>query len=130
MREEAELWMQDAFDSLKVADKNFKLGLYHVTAFYCQQAVEKILKAAVFHLAKRNPPKTHNLYNIYFRVKGKVPLSKDLVEFIRTVTPYYSIARYPNAALALPKDVITKKIAEECLNKTREVLSRFEEKLS
>ena len=45
MREEIKnLWEQTEKD-FEVAEKNFKIKEYYVSAFFCQQSVEKTLKA-------------------------------------------------------------------------------------
>ncbi len=61
MRSETKLW-------LKLADEDYKNALllwenrrYGATVFFCQQAVEKLLKAYIVEYKKKLPTKTHRI---------------------------------------------------------------------
>lgn len=45
MRKDSAMWLEQAEKDFEVAKKNFQLKEWYVVAFFCQQAVEKALKA-------------------------------------------------------------------------------------
>jgi Uncharacterized conserved protein related to C-terminal domain of eukaryotic chaperone, SACSIN len=128
MREEASWWIGDARRSLKIAEQNAK-DFYEVAVFYCQQALEKLLKGAIIVLNQEKPKKTHRLIELYQTIEAKVPLEEDLKDFLHILAPYYITARYPDAAMGLPEGVVTKSFANECLEKTRRIFECFDKKL-
>ena len=130
MREEASWWLDDAHRSLKIADQNYKDEFYEVTVFYCQQGLEKLLTGSIMAFKKQRPKKTHKLIELYRAVEVSVPLDEHLKDFLRTIAPYYFTARYPDVAMGLPLDAITKRFAEESLDKTKRIFECFDKKLS
>ena len=61
MREEIKnLWEQTEKD-FEVAEKNFKIKEYYVSAFFCQQSVEKTLKAFFMIKKGKSAGPTHSL---------------------------------------------------------------------
>jgi HEPN domain-containing protein len=130
MREEANWWIDDAHRSLKIAEENLKNTFYEVTAFYCQQSLEKLLKGSIIAFKKERPKKTHRLIDLYQAVEATVPLDEESKDFLLTIAPYYFTARYPDVAMGLPVGVITKRFAEESLAKTKRIFECFDKKLS
>ena len=49
MREEVNRWWKQSLKDLESAKKNFSIDEYYVSAFLCQQAVEKALKSFEVH---------------------------------------------------------------------------------
>lgn len=130
MREEVEWWIEDSKRSLLTAEKNFDLGFYEVTVFYCQQCLEKLLKGSTIHFLRRLPKKTHRLLTLYKPLKKHVQLTKSLEDFLIQITPYYFITRYPDTAMGPPYEIITKSFAEKCIVKTRKILTCFLKNIS
>jgi HEPN domain-containing protein len=130
MREEAVWWLDDAHRSLKIAQENYKNAFYEVTVFYCQQGLEKLLKGSIIAFKKERPKKTHKLIELYQVVEVSVPLDEELKDFLHTIAPYYFTARYPDVAMGLPLEAITKRFAEESLDKTGRIFDCFDKKLS
>jgi len=130
MREEAKWWIDDGFRSLKIAKENYTKGFYEVTVFYCQQALEKLFKGSIIALRKVRPAKTHKLISLYGKLEDFVPLTEDLTDFLHMISPYYFTARYPDVAMGLPIEVITKKFAKESIDKTKRIFECFKKKLS
>ena len=129
MREEAHWWIDDAYRSLKIAEENCKSTFYEVTVFYCQQGLEKLFKGSIIAFNRERPKKTHRLIDLYQAVENTVPLDEDLKDFLHIIAPYYFTARYPDVAMGLPAGVVTKKFAEETLEKTRRIFACFNKKL-
>jgi HEPN domain-containing protein len=103
--------------------------LYEVTVFYCQQALEKLLKGTIIALNRERPKKTHRLIELYQNVEANVPLEDDLKDFLHIIAPYYFTARYPDVAMGLPEGAVTKNFALESLEKTRRIFECFDKKL-
>ena len=61
MVEEFSLWLDKSKESLDDAVYSLKSRRYSLTAFYCQQALEKILKAAIIKYKNQRPRKIHDL---------------------------------------------------------------------
>ncbi|HLD75480.1 MAG TPA: HEPN domain-containing protein [Candidatus Norongarragalinales archaeon] len=58
MREEAKLWLEQAAEDLDSAAANLQIRKYYVCAFFCQQAVEKALKALAIEKIREQPKLT------------------------------------------------------------------------
>jgi HEPN domain-containing protein len=128
-RNEVRLWLEDSADSWKVAQQNFELGNYHVAAFYTHAAVEKILKAAIIAFRRRAPMKTHNLKELHSEVADEVELSEEQQDFLGELTPAAQIARYVDAATAVPRDIYSKRLAERYLTAAQPILEAVKRRL-
>jgi len=49
---------------------------------------------------------------------------------LHMISPYYFMARYPDVAMGMPVEVITKRFAKESLEKTKRIFECFDKKLS
>lgn len=118
MREETANWWKQAKKDLESAEKNFKIGEYHLVVFLCQQAVEKGLKAYFIKTKQTSPGTTHSL--IYLATETKVPTK--FHKFLRSLMPQFVNTRYPDAAYGVPSELYDKEIASDFLKKTTEVI--------
>ena len=125
MDEEFNLWLDKAKESLNDAISSFENHRYGLTAFCCQQALEKILKSAVIKLAKQRPRKIHDLLPL-LRDSNIKTSEEDSLE-ISKISKFYFLVRYPDIN---KKFFATPKIAKETLEKTKEIFSWIEKKLS
>ncbi|MEM3743542.1 MAG: HEPN domain-containing protein [Candidatus Methanomethyliaceae archaeon] len=121
MREEAGWWIEDAKRCLEKAEKYSDLGFYEDTVFNCQQALEKLFKGLWIVLLKKRPIKTHKITALYKPLEKIIQLEDELKDFLSLISPYYFITRYPDIAMGLPGEIITKSFASECLTKTRRI---------
>jgi len=108
-RQESLNWYEGALVDLDEAEAALSGGSPNWALFAAQQAVEKALEAAHIVLKHERPPRTHDLVEL--RRGLEVRLSEDLVEALSELTPYYSVARYPNAGLEKPWLGISKSLA-------------------
>jgi len=74
--------------------------LTSIVSFHAQQAVEKSFKAVIDEF-EIGFIKTHNLLNLYDRVKGDLGFALDL-EVLNTLSELYISTRYPGALGLLP----------------------------
>ena len=116
MRKEVLDWMNAAEDDLETARILFEKETYYACAFYCQQSAEKALKA-VFILKKKQGTSLHNLISI----ARELNVPQKIMAACKKLNPHYIQTRYPDAANAITKDAYDEEIAEELLEKAKEV---------
>jgi len=120
IREEARNWFDGALVDLEEAKSALSNRRYNWALFAAHQAVEKVLKAAFIVLRRRRPPKSHDLTRLLSELD--IEISEDLRVGITELTPYYTIARYPNAGLERPWESISRTTAERLLRVAEEVV--------
>ena len=113
MRKEAKDWLKQAKADMKTAKDCLAAGNYYATAFFGQQAVEKLLKSYFIAKKKKVPPKTHNLLELSLELK----IPNRFLTTARELTPAFIIARYPDAAGRPPVELYDNKTATEILKK-------------
>ena len=99
--------------------QNFKIERYSVSAFFCQQAVEKMLKAGF--MKKKNtiiPPATHSLI---FLAK-ELGISGRFADILRKLSPHYTLSRYPGITEELPSELYTQNSAKEIIKQSEQVI--------
>jgi HEPN domain-containing protein len=109
------MWWLQALEDLDTAEKNLTIHKFYVVAFYCQQSVEKALKALFLEKKREIPPKTHNLLEL---AEG-VSTPDELLSSLRRLNVAYATSRYPDAANGLPRDVFDNAIAQELVESAR-----------
>lgn len=125
VRKEVFDWFNSAEDDLETARILFEQEIYYACVFYCQQAAEKALKALYIFQKKKNTP-SHNLISI----SRELNAPEKIVSACKKLNPHYIQTRYPDAANAIPKDAYDDEIAEELLQKAKEVFEWSERQTS
>lgn len=125
MRKEVEEWWRQAVKDLDSAQKNLNIEEYHLTAFLCQQSVEKALKALYIHKLKESPGATHSLIFL----GRKVDIPPEYYNALRRLSPDFVITRYPNAAQAVPYELYDEKIATERIEIAKKVIEWVKKEL-
>ena len=110
VREEAEDWLAQGERDLRTARNCLQAGDYYAAAFFAQQAAEKALKALCIIRLKEFPT-SHNLV----RIAKQLNAPDDIVQACRSLTPVYTTARYPNAAMGPPFELFDRELAERHL---------------
>ena len=91
MKQEVKRWWKKAKDDLDKARILFENKKYDGTAFFCQQSVEKGLKALALK-EKNRIKKIHDLVEL-----GKdINLPKNLIQYCKELTLSYIYSRYPD----------------------------------
>ncbi len=117
-RRDVRLWWAQASHDLGTAEHNLVGGRYDASIFYCEQAVEKALKALTIHSKRLPPGPTHSL--IALGRLCRVP--KKFSPFLRTLTSEYFLSRYPNAAGEVPYTLYDGTEARQYLRTSKELL--------
>ncbi len=119
-RREALNWYEGALVDIDEAEASLSGGRPNWALFASHQAVEKALKSAHIVLKRERPPRTHDLVELY-RNLG-VRLSEHLEEALSELTPYYSVARYPNAGLEKPWLGISNSLAKRLVEAAKRIV--------
>jgi len=125
MRQEIIRWWEQAKEDLDTARYNFDGTKYYAAAFFCQQAVEKALKALYIVEKREQPGPTHSL--IHLARECGVP--QRFHRFLKELTPEYVVSRYPNATDEIPASLYEKDFIEDYLQRSVEVLEWIGRKL-
>ncbi|OGI15435.1 hypothetical protein A3K63_01795 [Candidatus Micrarchaeota archaeon RBG_16_49_10] len=120
MKEEVKRWWNKAKDDLEKAKILFDNKKYDGTVFFCQQSVEKALKALLLK-RKGSIRKVHDLVEL-----GKDnSLPRNLLDYCKEITQSYTYSRYPD--IDEPEDI--REISKKFLKYTEEILKWTEKKL-
>ncbi len=116
MREEIRRWMEHAENDLDVARVVIAADKRGATAYHCQQAVEKALKALFMVTRNTDAPRTHSLVFLG-QETGALQLFGDL---LRELTPAYTDTRYPDASVESPEEIYGGNRAQRLFDQTTE----------
>jgi len=126
MKEEIKNLIEQAEKDFEVAQKNFNLAEYYISAFLCQQAIEKILKAYFVVKKGKSAGTTHSL--IYLAKETNVP--KQFYDFLGSLTPEFITTRYPDVAGDAPYKLYHKDKVQVYLNKSTELIKWIKNQIS
>lgn len=125
MRKEVKNWLAQAKDDLKKAEDNFKASHLDGAAFFCQQSIEKALKALLIQTSG-NFPKIHDIVALA-RMTNAPP---DVVNKCKKINPYYTETRYPDFSKTIPAKAFSKEEIEEVIKLSKEALNWIEKSLT
>ncbi|MEM4561965.1 MAG: HEPN domain-containing protein [Desulfurococcaceae archaeon] len=121
MREEALDWLESALVDLNEAREACRRGSYHLALFLAHQAVEKALKAYIIGFKRKLPPRSHDLVELLSL--AELQLNPQDFELVSELSPYYVVARYPNAGLRKPWIEIRQGTAQRLLSVAERVVN-------
>ena len=126
MSDDVVQWLQFSDEDLRSAASLLQEGRYRPVGTFCQQAIEKRLKAVIVHRTGRIPPRSHDLLDLaelagfeceeaierflagltrdyldgrYPRVDGVFPLCTDWAQARRTLTATREVLEWPDQLL-------------------------------
>jgi HEPN domain-containing protein len=111
MREDVRRLVAQGRRDLESAGINADAARYEVAAFLAQQAVEKYLKAAWMGVLRREQPHTHSLLELARPLEPPAGLGPRLAY----LNLDYTVARYPDAANAVPYELYDQQTAGDKL---------------
>jgi len=118
MRKEVENWMAQANDDLEKAEILFKNNKLDGATFYCQQAVEKALKALFMQKLAKSPDQTHSLV---YLAKG-LGIPRSYYPLLQSLTPEFVMTRYPDVVGEAPYRLYSEKKVADYLKESKELL--------
>jgi len=123
MKPETREWFEVAESDLKAAHVVLSEDLFQQAVFYCQQAIEKLLKAIwTESQGAGTHPRTHNLVKLANDLG--LSLTRERKNLMMDLTDQIFPSRYPEAGWRY-----TKKVAEEYYNSTRELFEWLRQQL-
>ncbi|MEM4640647.1 MAG: HEPN domain-containing protein, partial [Thermofilum sp.] len=123
MREEALDWLESSLVDLREAWEAHSRGSYHLSVFLAHQAVEKALKAYIIAFKRVRPPRTHDLVEL----AASIQLDSSEIEGLSELSPYFVVARYPNAGLRKPWKEIAQGTSQRLLSTAERIVGKIEE---
>ncbi len=125
MRPEAERWFLQAKEELEVAKVDFQAEKWFASAFWCQQSIEKSLKALFIVKKKESAGTTHSL--TFLGRELEVP--KEFNTFLKELNQEYYISRYPDATDDIPYKAYNSNQIEEYIEKSEKLILWVEQQL-
>jgi len=116
MRKEIENWWKQAEADLKTAENSFNNKDYYASAFWCQQSVEKGLKAVILSKSKEKII-GHSL--IHLGKTAEIPES--YISKLKRLSPQYFLSRYPDASEDIPYELYDENVSNLFLKIAKEV---------
>ena len=120
-------WVERSQYDLETARAMLTARRYLYVAFMCQQAVEKLLKAAIAQQGKENLP-IHNLNRLIEISDIGRELTESQIDFLAELTPYHIEARYGDYKESL-SEIINKEKAEQLYQATAEIYTWLYQKI-
>ncbi|MBF0360878.1 MAG: HEPN domain-containing protein [Oligoflexia bacterium] len=121
-------WFDRAKYDLGTAKDMLKMGRLLYVMFMCQQTLEKGLKAYYLFYKKEIPPYIHNLVKLSDCCELKSSMTREQIEILERLNPFYITARYPEDHYDLEK-ICSTSSCQEVLTKTEELLTWIEAKM-
>ena len=125
MRDEVTRWLLQAKEELSAAELSFQGKKWFAVAFWCQQAVEKGLKALFLFKKKESVGVTHSLTFL----GRELGIPSEFQQFLRELTKEYYFSRYPDASDDVPYLAYGEKDVFSYLQDTKKGLQWVEQQL-
>ena len=126
MKKETKLWLDHAKEDLKNLEVMWTAHRYGPTAFYCQQAVEKIIKAIIVEKKNQAPRKSHDLLRLLEDSGLLDDFPKEWVPELKEMSRHYFRVRYPGLS---KKFYSRREAVKKMLTIAKEIYSWFLKKL-
>ena len=123
MIKEFDSWLKQALRDLVTAQHDLTSKDYYAGVFWCQQAVEKSLKA-LYIKRKSDVIKIHDLV----KLAREVEAPPEIISNCTKINPVYLAVRYPESD-ELPSELVTREKADQILILAREVVEWAQKKL-
>jgi HEPN domain-containing protein len=121
VRREAEAWLRQAERDLRKAFNDLRTEDWDSAAFWSQQAAEKALKALL--LNSGIPHRGHELLELADVIRRELEIETSAIDRdLRELTIHYTVARYPNAANAVPYELYDEEKAKDLVERARRVV--------
>lgn len=116
MKKKTQNWLDLANSDFRVARYLFEKKEYLHCLFFCQQAIEKALKAVYHENYDKTPPRKHDLEALAEAAGVLSQLDERQLDLLDTLSLYYIESRYAEDRETLAKNctrVVTKAMLEQ-----------------
>jgi HEPN domain-containing protein len=117
-------WLKFALNDLLVAKNCLAMRpqQIEIACYHCQQSAEKALKGCILWLCKIEPPKVHNLVQLYQQCLAKDANFANILTSCSDLTAYGAMPRYPHELALDEAEAVSavknaQKVYEFCLSK-------------
>jgi len=121
-------WLNIAQDDYEVAGQLLENKKYLHCLFFCQQAIEKAIKAIYYEKNEETPPRKHNLASLAEDIGVFDELERLDSDLLNTLSQYYIESRYTEDRDALARKC-NKAFTEDILKKTEVVFKWLKNQL-
>jgi HEPN domain-containing protein len=121
-------WLNIAQDDLEVAGQLFSSQKYLYCLFFCQQALEKIIKAVYYEKNDETPPRKHNLTSLAEDAGVLDELDNINSDLLDTLSQYYIESRYSEDRNSMARKC-TKSFTHDILKQTGDVFKWLKSQL-
>jgi len=118
-------WRRQAESDLRNARRNAEIGAYDVCVLLCQQAAEKMLKAAYMAVKGEEAPFTHSLAML----QRELGASVEAIGAAAELTADYITSRYPPGGSEVPVDRYDAAASADRLERAQRVVEWAQEVL-
>lgn len=120
MREEIRNWWEQSKRDMITAENSFKSKDYYASVFWCQQALEKGLKAYIM-LSNKLSTKELTFHSL-IKLARMIKAPNKFYLFLRSISPEYYISRYPDASEETPYKLYTEEDTKSILENSKDVM--------
>lgn len=120
MKPKTQNWIDLAQEDYEVAGHLYEKKKYLHCLFFCQQTVEKALKAVYHEKYNKTPPRKHDLEALADTAGVLPQLNEYQLDLLDTLSLYYIESRYAGDREALAKNC-TKAATKAALEQTGEI---------
>ncbi len=126
MRAEIKNWWEQALEDLDTAKVTLEGKKYYASVFFCQQAVEKALKALYILKIKEAPGTTHSLIFL----ANRLDIPQNFFSLLKKLTPEFVTTRYPDVVGEVPYRLYDQNIAKEFFKESKELITWIESQIT
>lgn len=123
IKEKVNFWKTEARQALAVAEDLFRLRHYLEALFFGHLALEKLLKARLVKITRKDPLYSHDL--VILAKYARLKLNENELDFLTRINVYNIRARYQDYKKSLYKQANRKFTTGE-LSKIKEFFQRIE----
>jgi len=122
--EDFKRWIEQAKRDIKIAEYNCNGDFFESSIFYCQQSVEKSLKAILI----KNEGKLLKIHDLVI-LGRKTNLPNEFLKIISELNSAYTKARYGISINKIPAELFSKTETLDFLNLAKEILKWAENQM-
>ena len=129
MKPKTNNWLKLAEEDYEIAGHLLQKKKHLYCFFFCQQSIEKALKAVYYEKYNKTPPRKHDLEILADAAGVLAQLDESQQDFLDTLSLYYIESRYAEDRDALAKHC-TNKVTKDAFEQTGVILTWLKNNLT